>query len=111
MLRAIATAAYLGLVLLQPAWFLFWNPPESLSPAWTAAAATGPLLALLPGVLADRPRTWIWVCYLALPYFIFAVVEAWASTAARAPAVIGTALTLVLFASLIGRYGRRRPGR
>lgn len=107
--RLTATAAYAGLLALQPAWHFFWQPPATLSPGWVAGLATAPLLVLLPWVLRDRPRAWIAACYVVLFYFIHGAVESWADESARSLALTETALALALFASVNLRL--RRPPR
>ncbi len=109
--RWVATAAYLGLVLLQPAWHFFRHPPESLSAAWVTALATFPLLVLLPWVLRDRPRAWVGACYIVLFYFIHGAVESWASESARTLALTEAGLALVFMASVSLRLRHPpRPG-
>lgn len=107
--RWIATAAYLGLLVLQPVWHLAWHPTRAIEPAWAAGLATVPLLLLVPGILRDRPRAWIWACYLGLLYFIHGVVEAWAIPASRAPALTETGLALALFAGVMLRLRHPPP--
>lgn len=109
--RWIATAAYLGLAALQPVWYLLWAPPSVVPGLWAAGIGLAPLLVLLPGVLADRPRAWVWACYLGLPYFIHGAVEAWAEPAHRDPGLTEAGLTVLLFASVMLRLRHpRRPG-
>lgn len=105
--RWTATAAYLGLLLLQPLWHWWWHPPATLSAAWVTGLAVAPLLALLPWVLQDRPRAWIGACYIVLFYFIHGAVESWASESARAMALTETGLSLAFLASVNLRL--RRP--
>lgn len=107
--RLAATAAYLGLLLLQPAWHFFWQPPVTLSPAWVTGLAMAPLLALLPWVLRDRPRAWIAACYVVLFYFIHGAVESWAGEPGRGLALAETGLALALFALVNLRL--RHPSR
>jgi uncharacterized membrane protein len=95
-----ATAAYLGLLLLQPLWHFVLQPPGNLSAGWVTALAMAPLSILLPWILRDRPRAWTGACYIALFYFIHGAVESWASESARGLALTETALALMVFATV-----------
>lgn len=107
--RWIATVSYLALVVLQPVWYLWWHPPRVIGPAWATGIAVAPLLILVPGVLRDRPRAWIWACFLGIVYFVHGATEAWAIPPARPAALTETGLTLALFASVTLRL--RHPPR
>ena len=55
-----------------------------------------PLLIFLPGMLRDRLRTYIWLCFVCLLYFI-ALVERLFAVPGNIPAVIGTVAVVTLF--------------
>lgn len=55
-----------------------------------------PLLIFLPGMLRDRLRTYIWLCFVSLLYFI-ALVERLFALPGNIPAAIGTAAVVTLF--------------
>ncbi|MFV8820057.1 DUF2069 domain-containing protein [Haliea sp. E17] len=38
-----------------------------------------PLLILVPGILRDRPRSFIWLCFVSLLYFMRLVVDLFAN--------------------------------
>jgi len=55
-----------------------------------------PLLIFLPGMLRDRLRTYIWLCFVSLLYFI-ALVERLFALPGNIPAAIGMAAVVTLF--------------
>jgi uncharacterized membrane protein len=106
----VGLIAWAALVAVQFAWYLVIAPPAGGSP-WTALALTLPAL-LLP-LLALRTglrRALFWAGVVALFYFCHGVVAAWIAPDARVPAVIESALCVVLIGSL-GWAGRRDRAR
>jgi len=55
-----------------------------------------PLLLFLPGMLRDRLRSYIWLCFVCLLYFI-ALVERLFALPGNALAIIGTVAVVTLF--------------
>jgi len=55
-----------------------------------------PLLIFLPGMLKDRLRTYIWLCFVSLGYFV-ALVERLFALPGNIPAAIGTVAVVTLF--------------
>ncbi len=55
-----------------------------------------PLLIFLPGMLRDRLRTFIWLCFVSLLYFI-ALVERLFAMPGNVQAVIGMVAVVTLF--------------
>lgn len=92
--------AVVGLIALQPAWFL-WIAPPDLMPAlpltWIAAL---PLLVLLPALWRLRARALVLAGCLLLIYFSFAVMEAFANPSALGPAIVQIALIAAYFTAL-----------
>lgn len=92
--------ALAGLLILQPLWFGWLNPPE-IMPPWLAVIITSvPLLLVLPGGWHLRPRGLVIAGCLLLPYFCLAVMEAWANPPARLPAVVQIVLIAIYFTAL-----------
>jgi len=106
--RVLALGAYALLVLLQPAWYLAWHPPASLPAGWSALIMLLPLLPALPGIVRDRPRTYLWGGYVVVFYFMHGIVVAMTDAAARAPGLLEVALAAVYFIATVWRL--RRPG-
>jgi uncharacterized membrane protein len=56
---------------------LAWTSPSSTwqrsAPAVVWLFKLGPLLLVLPGVLKDRLRSMVWLSFITLLYFLFAV--------------------------------------
>ncbi|MFW5816573.1 MAG: DUF2069 domain-containing protein [Wenzhouxiangella sp.] len=90
----------LGLVLVQLAWFGWLLPPEGSARGAALLLAAGPLALALPMVWRLKPRALVLTGLLLLIYFSIGVMEAWASPAARAPALAQIALVLVYFTGL-----------
>ncbi|MEP1472784.1 MAG: DUF2069 domain-containing protein [Halieaceae bacterium] len=57
-----------------------------------------PLLLFLPGMLRDRLRSFIWLCFVSLMYFIALVERAFAQPGALMP-IIGLSAVVILFCS------------
>ena len=57
-----------------------------------------PLLLFLPGILRDRPRSFIWLCFVSLLYFMRLVVDLFASPACVS-CWVGMFAVVVLFCS------------
>lgn len=82
--RAIALAAFGGLVVLHLAWHLRLAPPASLPLAFVLAIALGPLLIAGVAMLVDLRRGLFWAGFFALAYFSHGIMEAWSTPAIRA---------------------------
>ena len=70
-----------------------------------------PLLLFLPGMLRDRLRSYIWLCFVSLLYFI-ALVERLFAVPGSALAICGLAAVVILFcaAMLYVRWRARESG-
>ncbi len=65
--QAIFCFLYSGLVLLLFSWHIF----RAGGPLWTILAIQVlPLLAFLPGIIKKHYRTYSWLCFILLFYFI-----------------------------------------
>lgn len=104
--------ALIGLIVLQPAWFLWLAPPEAVPPWLAVAVMGGPLLLALPFVWHLGKQALVVTGCILLAHFCLAVSEAWVSPPARLPAIIQTLLILVYFTAMASiRFGRRQPPR
>jgi uncharacterized membrane protein len=92
--------AIAALVVLQPLWFGWIQPPTVISPWVVVAITTLPLLIVLPGCWQLRARSLVIAGCLLLFYFCLAVMEAWANPAARGPAVAQILLIVIFFTAL-----------
>lgn len=106
--RHAAIVGWAGLALLQPAWHLWLVP--SPQPA-------GPLLLLallplaLPLLALRRPaRALLWAGIVALFYFCHGIADLWSVPAARLPAALEIAFSLLLILALGAGVQRRRRG-
>lgn len=98
--------AVLGLIALQPLWFLWLAPPTHLPAGMLLAVMIIPLLAALPFLWALRMRALVMTGCLLLLYFSFAVMEAFASPESRGPAIVQIGLTLLYFTALLAARKR-----
>ncbi len=99
-LRHAASLALIALAALQAAWYLWWNPPRVISPWLALALALLPLAPSAWNAFRDPQRARLWGSIACLLYFTHGVMEAWASAAARVPALIEIVLALVTILSL-----------
>ena len=75
-MRRLALASWFVLLALAILWET-WLAPARHTPLFWLAVKGVPLLAMLPGLLRDRPKAYLGSCLLALLYFIEGVVLAW----------------------------------
>lgn len=110
--RALGAAAIVLLLVLAVIWHLWWLPPVRV-PVWFAVLLH--VLPLLPALLLllRGHRAAIFVGALgALIMFSHGVMEAWASSVARLPALIEVCLALgVIIASSWNGFKSRRSTR
>lgn len=107
----VGVGAWIALVGLQFVWYLVIAPPIGGSP-WIALALTLPALVLPALALkSGLRRTLLWVGVVALFYFCHGIVAAWIAPAARVPAIIESALCVVVIASLGWAVRRDRAAR
>ena len=97
----------LGLVLLQPIWFVWWAPQQALPLGFVLTLTLLPLLLVLPGVWQLRQRPLVIAGFILIFHFCLAVMEAW-NPAARLPALLQILLICVYFIAL--PTIRRRSG-
>jgi len=72
--------------------------PEGTSPFVVVTVKLFPLLILLPGLVSDHLRSYIWLCFIILFYFTQSVVETFLSKGANIDFFI-TSLTVIIFLS------------
>ena len=104
-LRWIALASLVGLLLLCLAWELWLAP---LRPGGSLLALKAAPLALpLAGIYAGRRYTYQWASLLVLAYFAEGVIRAWSESGiSQALAVIEIVLSVLFFAAAVA-YARR----
>jgi len=90
----------LGLVLLQPLWFVFLSPPEALPMAFVLAITLTPLLLLLPGCWMLKTRSLVIAGIALMAYFSIGVMEAWASAEDVVPGTLQALLCVTFFIGL-----------
>lgn len=101
--------ALVALILLQPAWFAWLSPPEVVPPWFAITVMAGPLLIGLPFVWRLTRNALVVTGCVLLAHFCLAVSEAWATPAARLPALIQMALIVAYFSGMAAlRFGPRR---
>lgn len=101
--------SFIGLIVLQPLWFGWIDPPTVVPPLLAVALTTVPLLILLPFVWRlGRDALVVAGCVL-LAYFCLGVSEAMVSPPSRVAGLIQIALILMYFSALASiRFGARR---
>ena len=94
----VTFAVYLSLLGL----FLYWNVTRSSGfsvAVWLVQSL--PLLALLPGMLTRHHRAFTWLCFVMLPYFVFAVEQVFISTATYLSYLFLTQTVILFIASML----------
>ncbi|WP_226702478.1 DUF2069 domain-containing protein [Microbulbifer elongatus] len=91
--RKLNWVCYGGLLLLFAVWNLFLDG----SLKWWLLQ-TIPLLLVLPGMLKQRQRSYLWLCFILLLYITAGIVDVMMPTRGWQHGVL-TALSLILFAS------------
>jgi len=108
MLRRLAAASLLALIVLCLAWEL-WLAPLRAGGSLMALKAL-PLALPLGGILKGRRYTYQWASLLILAYLAEGVTRAWSETgAARALAMLEIVLSAAFFAAAVS-YARRTRG-
>jgi uncharacterized membrane protein len=101
-------AAYIGLLVLQPAWHALLPSPHGTGSWILALVATIPLLLPLRGVLALSLRSLTWAGYLVMLYLVIGVMEAWSNPPQRTAALLQTALVVIFVGSVLVFSRRQR---
>ncbi len=94
--RIIALCGYFGLLLLLPLWY-GWLSPSQLPVGLVLGVLVVPLLFPLRGLLQGRPYTYAWSSFLALFYFIHAVLELYSTPQDRYLALLELVLSLAFY--------------
>lgn len=103
----IGLFAWVGLIVLQCAWYAWLFPPQQI-PVWLILAITVVPLLLPFLAIRDVRRALLLAGILSLFYFCHGVAESWSSAPERLPALIEVLLALLLIGAL-GASVKRRP--
>ncbi|KZX78614.1 hypothetical protein A3715_10120 [Oleiphilus sp. HI0009] len=71
--------------------------PEGVSVALVLAVKYIPLLIVLPGLLLNKLRSYVWLCFIVLFYFTRAFVDAYMQESWLSADTFITVITMVLF--------------
>ncbi len=82
---------YAGLLFVEVADSAAQNAPW---PVWVAKI--GPLLLFLPGMLRDKLRSYIWLCFVSLIYFLALVLRLFAIPG-EIWGIAGTVCVVIMF--------------
>jgi len=96
--RKITLTCYVLLILMMIITSLPSMLPEGASPWVALTIKLFPLLIIMPGLLLDNLRAFIWLCFIVLFYFTQSVVETFLSKGANIDYFI-TFLTVTQFLS------------
>lgn len=102
--------AWVALVLLQVAWYLWLAPPANAHAELALLLVLPPLLLPLLALRTGPRRALLWVGIIALFYFCHGIVAAWVIPAARLPALLEVLFCVALIGAL-GVDARRGPGK
>jgi uncharacterized membrane protein len=111
--QRVGLCAWVALVALQFAWYLWLAPPAGGGASIALALTVPPLLLPLLALRTSARRALLWLGVVALFYFCHGVVAAWVAPDARVPALIESALCVVLIGALgwNARRSRKRSTR
>jgi uncharacterized membrane protein len=106
--RWVSIASYAGIIILL-ALKSFYLAPEQASLTTRFAVflfSSVPLLIFIPGMLQDTHRSYTWICFVVLGYFIYAVTALAIPEQASLIDWIYCFLTVILFsfAMMFVRY-------
>jgi len=96
--RNITWGCYVLLLLMMIITSLPGQINENSSMWFILSVKLIPLLLVLPGLINNQLRAFIWLCFIVLFYFTQSVVESFLSKAAGIDLII-TTLTVVIFIS------------
>ena len=97
---AVGFAAWAGLILLQPLWYLWLAPPANGQAGLALALTLPPLLLPLVAVRRGPRRMLLWIGIVSLGYFCHGVVAAWSIPSMRMLAIIEVILCVLLIGTL-----------
>ncbi|PZQ18242.1 MAG: DUF2069 domain-containing protein [Rhodanobacter denitrificans] len=92
--------AWIGLIALQPAWYLWLAPPANGRALLALGIMLAPLLLPLFALRSGSGRLLTWIGIVSLFYFCHGIVAAYAVPAARGPALLQVALCSALIGAL-----------
>lgn len=100
--RRLNWACYIGLLLL----FVVWNLLPGGSVKWWILQ-TAPLLLVLPGLLKNHYRSYLWLCFILLLYITASIVDVMMPTRGwRHGVLLVLSLTLFFSAMITSRWQR-----
>ena len=100
-------AAYLAMLIWQPAWHWLLPRPLGAGNVWLALVASIPLLIPLRGLFRGYYPGMIWAGLLLMLYFAIGVMEAWSNPPQRLPALVQVALPMFYLFAFKMRNQRR----
>lgn len=92
--------AWIGLIALQPAWYLWLAPPANGRGLLALGLMLVPLLLPLLALRSGTGRMLTWIGIVSLFYFGHGIVAAYAVPATRTPALLQVALCTGLIGAL-----------
>jgi uncharacterized membrane protein len=108
----IAKTAFWLLLLLQPVWHGWLQPPTELPLPFVLGIAVLPLLPAAVALLLRAGTALFWTGVLSLPYFIHAIDRLWMAPEARPYAIVELVLSVaVALAVAYDGLLRRRAAR
>jgi len=74
--RYITVASYFALLALFVLWHFVLVPVPDANPLTIVLVKSALLLAFLPTIISGNPRNHAWLCFVLMPYFMVAVIDA-----------------------------------
>ncbi|WKE66880.1 DUF2069 domain-containing protein [Gallaecimonas kandeliae] len=97
LMRHLALAGYLGLLLYVPLWQLWLAPHPGLSTGFVLAFGLGPLLLPLKGMLKGNPYTYAWANFILMLYLAHGLTLLWTNPEERLLAAMELLLVALMF--------------
>ncbi|WP_432452207.1 MULTISPECIES: DUF2069 domain-containing protein [unclassified Agarivorans] len=106
-LLLLAKTSYLGLLAWVCLWHLWLSPPVDISIGLMLLFWVLPLLFPLRGILAGKPYTYAWSCFVLLLYVLHSTTLLATSNNERGMAAVELLLVLTAFISSLS-YAKQR---
>ena len=99
--RAILVCSYFALFILLMCWYAWLMPSQTVPTFWVLLLLAGPLLIPLRGLLHGRVKSYAWLLYLSLFYFIHGTGELFADPEATLLASLEILFSILLYLSAL----------
>lgn len=108
LLRHITLATYFGLLAVLLYWVASFGPDDIAAMLTLWVLVISGLLLVAPGLVKGTKRSYIWLCFILLMYFLFFVVALFSGTVAAHEVLAMILVVTAFIASMLA--SRQAPG-